>query len=141
VEIEKQFMSMLRPRRRSSNDESSYIPLFDSRTMAVTENPSIARLTARLSDLKATTRRDGDSLILVLSEQRMDVAEILLDFALLRDALVCTSEHVGASDVSGANAPRLERLRAARLTPAMLAKKSPISILLRDTVTEVVVVK
>jgi hypothetical protein len=141
VEIEKQFMSMLRPRRTASQDDGSYIPLFDSRTMAITENPSFARLAARLSDLRASTMRDGDSLVLVLREHGLEVADILLDFALLRDALVCTPDHIGASDVSGSNAPRLERLRAARLTPAMLAKKSPLSILLHDTVTEVVVVK
>ena len=140
-EHEKLFMSLLRPRRTGSDDDSSYIPLFDSRTISITAPTADAKLSARLSDLKTSTRRDGDSLILTLQEQGVDVADIRLDFALLRDALACTSEHIGVTDVSDNNAPRLERLRAGRLTPSMLSIKSPLSIVAGETVTEVVVAR
>jgi hypothetical protein len=140
-EHEKLFMSLLRPRRTGSDDDSSYIPLFDSRTISITAPTAEPRLSARLSDLKTSTRRDGDSLILTLQEHGVDVADIRLDFALLRDALACTSEHIGVTDVSDNNAPRLERLRAGRLTPSMLSIKSPLSIVAGETVTEVVVAR
>ncbi len=141
VDIEKKFMTMLRPRRPDSADESSYIPLFDSQTVTITDETNVPRLSARLSDLKAITRRNGDSIILTLKEQGASVSDILLDFALLRDALVCTSNELGVSDVSSATAPRLERMRAARLTPAMLESKAPISILFGKSTTEVVIGK
>jgi hypothetical protein len=140
-EHERLFMSLLRPRRTGSDDDSSYIPLFDSRTISITAPTAEAKLSARLSDLKTSTRRDGDSLILTLQEHGVDVADIRLDFALLRDALACTSEHIGVTDVSDNNAPRLERLRAGRLTPSMLSIKSPLSIVAGETVTEVVVTR
>lgn len=141
IEIEKKFMTMLRPRRPDSPDESSYIPLFDSQTVTITNETNVPKLSARLSDLKAVTRRSGDSIILTLKEQGASVSDILLDFALLRDALVCTSKELGVSDVSSSTAPRLERMRAARLTPAMLATKAPISILFGKSTTEVVIGK
>lgn len=141
IDIEKKFMTMLRPRRPDSSDESSYIPLFDSQTVTITNETNFPRLSARLSDLKAVTRRSGDSIILTLKEQGASVSDILLDFALLRDALVCTSNELGVSDVSSATAPRLERMRAARLTPAMLETKAPISILFGKSTTEVVIGK
>lgn len=138
-ELDQQFLSMLRPRRAGSEDDSSYIPLFDSRTISITSRIAAPKLAARLSDLKTSTRRAGDSIILGLSEQGIEVSEILLDFSLLRDALVCTADDVGVSDVSSVNAPRLERLRAARLTPEMLQRRAPLSILFGTSVTEVVV--
>ena len=138
---EKLFMSLLRPRRTGSEDDSSYIPLFDSRTIPITSPTDEAKLSARLSDLKTSTRRDGDSIILTLKEQGFDVSDIRIDFSLLRDALACTPEHVGVTDVSDSNAPRLERLRAGRLTPVMLSVKSPLSIVSGLSVTEVVIAK
>jgi hypothetical protein len=138
---EKLFMSLLRPRRTGSEDDSSYIPLFDSRTIPITSPTDEAKLSARLSDLKTSTRRDGDSIILTLKEQGFDVSDIRIDFSLLRDALACTPEHVGVTDVSDSNAPRLERLRAGRLTPVMLSVKSPLSIVAGLSVTEVVIAK
>lgn len=140
-EHEKLFMSLLRPRRTGSDDDSSYIPLFDSRTVSITAPTAEAKLSARLSDLKTSTRRDGDSLVLTMQEHGVDVADIRLDFALLRDAFACTSEHIGVTDVSDNNAPRLERLRAGRLTPSMLSIKSPLSIVAGEVVTEVVVAR
>ncbi len=138
-EIKRKFMSMLRPRRSGSEDVSSYIPIFDSRTISITSRVSSPKLAARLSDLDTVTRRDGDSVMLALNEHAVEVAETLLDFSLLRDALVCTPDDVGVSDVSSVNAPRLERFRAARLTPSMLAKNAPISILHGNSEAEVVV--
>jgi hypothetical protein len=77
--------------------------------------------------------------ILNLREHGQDVADLLLDFSILRDALVCTGDDVGVSDMSAVNTPRLERLRAARLTPAMMAKAAPLSILHGSEVEQVVV--
>lgn len=139
IDIEKKFLSMLRPRRSGSEDESSYIPLFDSRTVSITSRLTNPKLAVRLSDLKTVTRREGDSIILILLEQGQEVAEILLDFSLLRDALVCTADDVGVSDVSNVNAPRLERLRASRLAPSMLSKNPALSVLRGNSSVQIVV--
>lgn len=139
LELEQKFMSMLRPRRPEADDESSYIPVFDSRTISITGPVLQPKLAARLSDLKTQTRRRGDSVILVLSEHGKEIAEVLLDFSLLRDALVCTVQDVGVSDLSHVNAPRLERLRASRLAPSMLAESSLFSILQGQARVQVVI--
>ena len=127
--LENQLLTLLRPRRSGTQDENSYIPIFESRTTSITSAVTQPKLAARLNDVKISSRRSGDSIILNLREHGQDVADLLLDFSILRDALVCTGDDVGVSDMSAVNTPRLERLRAARLTPAMMTKAAPLSIL------------
>lgn len=139
AELEGQLLTLLRPKRSGTKDDNSYIPVFDSRTTSITSAVSQPKLAARLDDVKVSTRRSGDSVILNLREHGQDVADLLLDFSILRDALVCTGDDVGVSDMSAVNTPRLERLRAARLTPTMMSKAAPLSILHGSEVEQVVV--
>lgn len=139
MEIEQRLLTLLRPRRVAMAEENAYIPVFDSRTVPVTELASEAKLVAKLSGMKAKTKVDGDSVILTIEEHGADVAEILFDFPLLRDALSCTTDHVGATDVSALTAPRLERLRASRLAPQISGNKLQIAVLEGFKSSEVIV--
>jgi hypothetical protein len=139
MEIEQRLLTLLRPRRVAMAEENAYIPMFDSRTVPVTELASEAKLVAKLSGMKAKTKVDGDSVILTIEEHGADVAEILFDFPLLRDALSCTTDHVGATDVSALTAPRLERLRASRLAPQISGNKLQIAVLEGFKSSEVIV--
>ena len=138
-ELERQMLTLLRPKLAGSQEESSYIPIFDSRTSSITSRLMAPKLAARLNDVKITTMKTGDAIILTLREHGVEVADLLLDFSILRDALVCTGDDVGVSDVSAVNTPRLERLRAARLTPQMMSQDAPISIVHGLEVEQVVV--
>jgi hypothetical protein len=138
-ELERQMLTLLRPRLAESADDSSYIPIFDSRTSSITTKLLSPKLAARLNDVKVSTMKSGDAIILTLREHGNEVADLLLDFSILRDALVCTADDVGVSDVSAINTPRLERLRAARLTPKMMSQDAPVSIVHGLEVEQVVV--
>lgn len=138
-QVEKKFMTLLRPRISGISSQDSFIPLFDSRTVAISAPPLRPKFAVQLTDLKARTSKAGDNLILALEERSTLVAEMLIDFDLLRAALVCSEDTLGASDVTSSAEPRLERLRAARLTPEMISKQKTFSVVSNLGVESVVI--
>lgn len=121
TEFESRLRTLLRPLRvPGQRGSASLIPLFDSRTNPITGNPSNPKLALRADDFDIQTSTDSESLFLHLTEKGREVAQISLDFALMREALACESGHPGVTELSDATSPRLERFRAARLVPGQL---------------------
>lgn len=121
TEFESRLRTLLRPLRMPGKSGSpSLIPLFDSRTNPIMGNPSHPKLALRADDFDIETSTDSDSLFLHLTEKGREVAQISLDFALMREALACEAGHSGVTELSDATSPRLERFRAARLVPGQL---------------------
>lgn len=137
--LEKKFMTLLRPKLSGVSSNESFIPLFDSRTVAISTPPMKPKFAIKLNDLKAGTTKAGDNLMLVLEEHSTPVAEMLIDFDFLRSALVCGEDSLGASDVTSSTEPRLERLRSARLTPELIQKQNTFTILSNFGVEDVVI--
>jgi hypothetical protein len=139
--LEKKFMTLLRPKISGISSQESFIPLFDSRTVAISVPPIKPKLAVQLTNLKARTSKTGDNLVLELEEQSTLVAEMLVDFDLLRAALVCSEDSLGASDVTSSTEPRLERLRSARLIPQLISKQKTFSVVSNLGVEDVVISK
>jgi hypothetical protein len=137
--IEKRFLTLLRPKLSEDSSAESLIPLFDSRTTPFNALPLQPKLAIQLDDIRIQSARNGDSLFLKLSEKSSQVAEILVDFALIRSALVCAEEHLGVSDLTLLTQPRLERLRAARLAPELLEEQRTLKLLTNSQIQEVVI--
>lgn len=120
--VEKQFVTLIRPPRVADNpNSSSLLPLFDSRTAPLRGEDARSKLAIRVNDVKLKTSRNGDSMFLHLEEHDQSVSKILLDFPLVRQAMACIPGNPGVTELSKFIAPRLERVRAARLTPNLLA--------------------
>jgi hypothetical protein len=113
--------TLLRPKRRPGDVESaSLVPIFDSRTdpvVGVQLEPKIALMTG---DVTLRTVTAAETILLVVEEKSVEVARILFDFPLVREAMACGSEHPGITELTGATSPRLERFRSMRLIPAKL---------------------
>ncbi|WP_336716279.1 hypothetical protein [Arthrobacter sp. USHLN218] len=121
TEFESRLRTLLRPLRvPGQGGSASLIPLFDSRTNPIMGNLSNPKLALRSDDFDIETSTDSESLFLHLTEKGREVAQISLDFALMREALACEAGHSGITELSDATSPRLERFRAARLVPRQL---------------------
>lgn len=115
--------TLLRPKRIPGHpDSASLIPIFDSRTDPIVGNQIEPKLALQTSDFRMTTETRAEELFLILKEGGVEIARMLLDFSLLREATVCGNDHPGMTDLTEATSPRLERFRAARLVPDRLNK-------------------
>lgn len=113
--------TLLRPKRRPGDVESSsLIPILDSRTDPIVGMQSDPKLALMTGDVEMRSEAHGESLFLVLSEKSNEIARMTLDFALVREAATCGSDHAGVTDLTQTTSPRLERFRAARLVPVQL---------------------
>lgn len=127
--IEKQFTTLIRPPRLSNDlNSSSLLPIFDSRTEPLRGDNARSKLAIRVNDVRFKTNRKGDSLFLYLEDHTQEVSKILLDFALVREALSCIAGNPGVTELSRNVAPRLERVRAASLVPSRLSKSNEFRI-------------
>lgn len=129
--VEKQFVTLIRPPRVADNpNSSSLLPLFDSRTAPLRGEDARSKLAIRVNDVKLKTSRNGDSMFLHLEEHDQSVSKILLDFPLVRQAMACIPGNPGVTELSKFIAPRLERVRAARLTPNLLAGTDDLRVVI-----------
>jgi hypothetical protein len=119
--LDRTLTTLLRPKRDPSDPSSSVLlPLFDSRTHPIVGFQSNPRLALKSQGVEMQTVCDGESLFLNLSENSKIVGRIELDFPLVRESLACSMEHVGLTEHTSVASPRLERFRAARLSPPLL---------------------
>jgi hypothetical protein len=120
-ELEQQLHTLLRPVRYPGQaNSSSLMPLYESRTNPVVGHVLQPKLALRAGHVEIITVREAESLFLELFEKNKTVARIVLDFALIREAMASASGHAGITELSDATSPRLERFRAARLVPRQL---------------------
>jgi hypothetical protein len=127
--VQKQLLTMLRPPKNPADSSpSSLIPLYDSRTLPFVGFTHNSKLGIHVNDMKIRSKKTGDAIFIEVEEHSKVVAEILIDFALLRDALACIPNYVGVTELSAATAPRLERLRASRLVPFLFDSSAEISV-------------
>jgi hypothetical protein len=111
-------------RANGSAGDRIYLPLFATRTTPIStfsEATIAVEFPVRnFRDFGMTVR--GDNLALFLhglhNSQGDGRHEIIIDFALCRDALCCSSGELGFTDNSHKTAPRVERMRAALLSEA-----------------------
>jgi len=130
-EVEQCFLTLLRPSRSGREgqiDDSSLIPLFESRTSPIVGVLSSPKFAVRVDDLKLRVETHGDQVFLILEEHNSPVSRVLLDFPLLREATACIPKYTGVTELSAFTAPRLERLRASNLTPERLARLGQFKI-------------
>ena len=121
--LEELLMTLLLPQRNPTRSSSSrLLPLLESRASPVLGTARDPRLTVRSSHLELRTETLGDELTLKVLEGPKPVGEIQLDFALVREAMSCARGHTGVTDLAELTAPRLERVRASRLTPDRIAE-------------------
>lgn len=117
------------------------VPLFASRTdplVGYIEQPTLAR---RAQTFEFRTNREGEDLRLSVIEQGVAVGEILLDFALVREAMTCSHDWMGMTEASDRTSPRVERLRSQRLTSSALARDLQLALALGDEDFTVTVAK
>ncbi|WP_157581351.1 hypothetical protein [Phycicoccus sp. Root563] len=119
--LDRSLTTLLRPKRDPNDPASSVlVPLFDSRTSPIVGAQAEPRLALKTDGVEMTTRRNGDALLLQLSEKSKTVGRVELDFPLIRESLACSMEHIGITEQTSVASPRLERFRAARLAPHLL---------------------
>lgn len=123
--LEGQIGTLLTPVRNHAADvKESTIPILSSRTLPIIGYQDRPRLTIRSENPKWSTERRGDHLLLKLESQSKLLAEIPLDFGLIREALTCHSGISGLSEATEMLSPTLERFRASQLIPSRLPENS-----------------
>lgn len=108
--------TLLRPKQEpGESSSSSLIPVFDSRTTPIIGNQLSPKIAVQTGDFEMTTFIDAENIFVVLSEHSKEIARMPLDYALVREATSCSTDHSGMTELTEITAPRLERFRAARL--------------------------
>lgn len=109
---------LLRPKSDpSSRRATTLIPLFESRTIPIVGKGPTSRLARLLPGFKMKTERVGEVLELILIEDETEKARMIIDFALIREALAAAEDFAGLTEMSEQTSPRLERFRSAQLQP------------------------
>ncbi|WP_156135104.1 hypothetical protein [Arthrobacter sp. L77] len=121
--LKSRLRTLIQPKRNPLEpNSSSLLPLFDSRTEPITGRASAPKLALRVKDLELSTDREGqgEQVLLVVSKDGTTLSKVSLDFPLIREALACVDDHIGVTDLIDVTAPRLERIRALRLSSRLL---------------------
>ena len=130
-ELEQQLTTLLKPLRYPEKGGGIPLyPIFESRTNPIRGDQPIMKLAIRAEVGKITSATDSDSLFVAVNAPGMEPTRMLLDFAMVREAMACSHGHVGATELSDTTSPRLERFRAARLVPGKKADVSDYRIVL-----------
>lgn len=93
-------------------------PIFESRTNPIRGDQAAAKLAISSEVGNITSETDSDSLFVVIGAPNVQPTRMLLDFAMVREAMASSSGHAGATELTATTSPRLERFRAARLVPS-----------------------
>ncbi len=104
----------------ANNDQRLLLPVFDSRVEPLIDYDEDPRL---VMAIQGATKRfawdvEGDSIVLTLDLGSGKSVELDFDFAVVREALACTQDAVGATYQSHVADPRIERFRTALLDPS-----------------------
>ncbi|WP_273150780.1 hypothetical protein [Methylophaga thiooxydans] len=107
-----------------NSNSATYLPLFAPKVVPVNKGAYEDRTTIQVHNQHYDWQlsRDGDSLILKLSNTKLDIAkwaEIILDFSLLKECMAQIKGH-GFTESAEDVEPRLERLRAEILSMEIL---------------------
>lgn len=117
--------TLLSPRRHPSDANSNpVVPMYASRTEPILGHVPEPLLGMRADMFQFNTRRDGESLHLHVLEAGEAVGTVLLDFDLLREAMTCSEDWLGLTEVREKTEPRVERFRSRRLISSRF-KHSP----------------
>jgi hypothetical protein len=123
--LEEQLTTLLKPvRYPEKGGGMPLFPIFESRTNPVRGDQSVPKLAIRSEVGKITSETDSDSVFVAVGGVGSQPIRMLLDFAMVREAMACAHGHVGATELSDTTSPRLERFRAARLVPGKKASTS-----------------
>lgn len=116
--LEEQLKTLLKPIRNPEKGTGVPIfPVFDSRTNPIQGDVARPRLAIRSDDVATQTSVTADSIFVTVKESGRPDVSMLLDFAMVREAMACADGFAGATELSEATSPRLERFRATRLVP------------------------
>jgi hypothetical protein len=116
--LEEQLTTLLRPLRYPEKSGGAPLfPIFESRTNPVRGDQPIPKIAVRSEIGKITSRTESDSIFVEVAIPDREPTRMLLDFAMVREALACSHGHVGATELSETTSPRLERFRSMRLVP------------------------
>jgi len=116
--LEEQIKTLLKPIRNPERGTGvPLFPVFDSRTNPIQGDVARPRIAIRSDDVAIQTKTLADSLFVSVKENGRPDVSMLLDFAMVREAMACADGFAGATELSEATSPRLERFRAARLVP------------------------
>ncbi len=120
--LQEPMRTLIRPRRNSDAAISeSLIPLYDSRTDPIIGRPAVPKLAIRVGDFELRLAKESvEQSMLTIHRDGKLMAKMTLDFALVREALACSGDSSGVTDLVDVTAPRLERIRASRLLPKQL---------------------
>ena len=114
--LEEQLTTLLKPLRYPAKGGGvPLFPVYESRTNPIQGDQVHSRIGIRSKDVQVRSSVDADSLFVAVTESGRDEVSMLLDFAMIREAMACASGFAGATELSEATSPRLERFRAARL--------------------------
>ena len=117
-ELEQQLTTLLRPLRYPEKSGGAPLfPIFESRTNPVRGDQPVPKLAVRSEIGKITSKTEADSIFVEVAIPDREPTRMLLDFAMVREALACSHGHVGATELSDTTSPRLERFRSMRLVP------------------------
>lgn len=132
-EIERQILTILRPRRTSDDSSSpSLLPILDSRASPIVGAITESKIALRTSQVGARTSTSGEELFLEVIDHQEVIATVPLDFPLVRELDVYLPNHRGVTELSGSLAPRLERIRARSLKPSVLQRNQEYRIVTPD---------
>lgn len=133
-DLGRRLLALLRPRRYSGEaDGSALLTLFDSRVSPVIGDLKSPKLAIKASELNLSIKRNENDVILQLTEYGRPVGEVNLDFELVYEALAWLPGYAGITDSATAVIPRIERLRASRLTPQNLASNQNSIVVALET--------
>ena len=119
TDLARSLEALVAPRRDPDDPQSpSLVPLYTSRAMAMVGAPNQPTLAVSMPALSLGTRREGEDLFLRVMRGDEEVGEMVLDLALVREALVVGDGWLGLTDVTESTVPRLERFRAVNLMVA-----------------------
>lgn len=117
--LKNRLLALISPRREPDELSSpSLVPLYSSRAIAMVGRPTQPTLAVRMPSLELESRRDGEELILHVFQEGKALGQMVLDLALVREALAIGRGWLGLTDMTESTVPRLERFRAVNLMHA-----------------------
>lgn len=133
-DLGRRILALLRPRRYpGETDGSALLSLLDSRVSPILGDLAEPKLAIKAIDLNVSVERRGGDLVLQLNEHGKQVGEVNLDFELIHEALAWLPGFAGMTESASAVIPRMERLRATRLTTKNLQSSSNSIVVALET--------
>lgn len=120
TQLKANLSTLLRPERHVGGQHSSLIPVFDSRTTPLLEETDSPKLALASTTFDIRSMPQADQLFFEVNEMGVPSPRILLDFALVRQAMSSTANWIGVTELSDDTSPRLERFRSASLVAGRL---------------------